>query len=98
MSLSGFLRRLSRGVVRRVRAQGRLPIVAALACLGPAGASADTVFLHNGDRLTGRILHLSPDALTLDPDTQKLRFDKDKCVYCEACVIACPRRAISLTF
>lgn len=39
-----------------------------------------------------------PDALTLDPDTQKLRFDKDKCVYCEACVIACPRRAISLTF
>ncbi|RIK91935.1 MAG: DUF481 domain-containing protein [Burkholderiales bacterium] len=66
MSLSGFLRRLSRGVVRRVRAQGRLPIVAALACLGPAGASADTVFLHNGDRLTGRILHLSPDALTLE--------------------------------
>ncbi len=27
-----------------------------------------------------------------------LVFDKDKCVYCEACVVACPRRAITLRF
>ncbi|HEY0878339.1 MAG TPA: DUF481 domain-containing protein [Zeimonas sp.] len=66
MSYSGFLCRLSRGVVRLLRAQGYVGVVAALAC-GVAGpASADTVFLHNGDRLTGRILHLSPDSLTLE--------------------------------
>lgn len=65
MSSSGFLRRVSRGVVRIVRAQARVPIVLAVACLAPT-AHADTVFLHNGDRLTGRILHLSPDALTLE--------------------------------
>lgn len=66
MSYPGFLRRLSRGVVRFVRAQACAPVVAALACVAPGAASADTVFLHNGDRLTGRILHLSPDALTLE--------------------------------
>ncbi|MDT3679739.1 MAG: DUF481 domain-containing protein [Burkholderiaceae bacterium] len=66
MSLSGFLRRVSRGAVRRIRAQGSIAIVASLACLAFADASADTVFLHNGDRLTGRILHLSPDSLTLE--------------------------------
>jgi ferredoxin len=27
-----------------------------------------------------------------------LVFDKDACVYCEACVVACPRRAITLAF
>ena len=67
MSFSGFLRRLPRGVVRLIRAQGFAPIVAAFACAVAAGAaSADTVYLHNGDRLTGRILHLTPDALMLE--------------------------------
>lgn len=64
MSCSGFLR-LLRGVVRLFRAQGRVPAVV-LACAVAAPASADTVHLHNGDRLTGRILHLSPEALTLE--------------------------------
>lgn len=65
MSCPGFLR-LLRGVVRLLRAQGRIP-AAVLACaVAAAPASADTVHLHNGDRLTGRILHLSPDALTLE--------------------------------
>ncbi len=41
-------------------------MLAALACAAPLVASADTVFLHNGDRLSGRILHLSPDSLTLE--------------------------------
>jgi ferredoxin len=35
-------------------------------------------------------------ALTLSGET--LVFDKDKCVYCEACVQACPRRAVTLRF
>jgi len=39
-----------------------------------------------------------PGALTLSPGDYGLVFDKDKCVYCEACVVACPRRAITLTF
>ncbi|RPH59915.1 MAG: DUF481 domain-containing protein, partial [Burkholderiales bacterium] len=34
--------------------------------LGAGFASADTVTLHNGDRLTGRILHLSPSTLTFE--------------------------------
>ncbi|MHB1342523.1 MAG: 4Fe-4S binding protein, partial [Coriobacteriia bacterium] len=33
-----------------------------------------------------------------EPETGALTFDKDKCVYCEACVVACPRRAITLSF
>jgi len=41
-------------------------LAAALAGVVPVVASADTVYLHNGDRLTGRILHLSPDSLTLE--------------------------------
>ncbi len=67
MSFSGYLRRLSRGVVRLIRAQGSARAAAAFACVVAMGASsADTVYLHNGDRLTGRILHLTPDALTLE--------------------------------
>lgn len=38
-----------------------------------------------------------PGALELGGDG-RLAFDKDECVYCEACVIACPRRAIKLEF
>jgi NAD-dependent dihydropyrimidine dehydrogenase PreA subunit len=37
-------------------------------------------------------------ALTLDEESKTLVFDKDECVYCEACVIACPRRAVTLEF
>jgi len=39
-----------------------------------------------------------PGAFRLDALSGKLVFDKDKCVYCEACVIGCPRRAIALRF
>lgn len=66
MPSSGFLRRLTRGVVRLVSAHGFLALAAAFACVVPGAAGADTVLLHNGDRLTGRILHLSPDSLTLE--------------------------------
>lgn len=38
------------------------------------------------------------DALTLAEGTAELVFDKDKCVYCEACVVACTRRAVTLRF
>jgi putative salt-induced outer membrane protein YdiY len=31
-----------------------------------AGAQADSITLHNGDRLTGRILHMSPSTLTFE--------------------------------
>ncbi len=66
MSLSGFLRRLPCSVARLLRSQAPAPIAVAVACLAPLPATADTVLLHNGDRLTGRILHLSPDSLTLE--------------------------------
>lgn len=66
MSYPGLLRRLSRGVVRLIRAQGSARVVVAFACVVAGVVNADTVYLHNGDRLTGRILHLSPDALTLE--------------------------------
>lgn len=38
-----------------------------------------------------------PGALGIGEDGC-LVFDRDECVYCEACVIACPRRAITLEF
>jgi putative salt-induced outer membrane protein YdiY len=38
----------------------------ALACLLTGAAHADTITLHNGDRLTGRILHMSPSTLTFE--------------------------------
>ncbi len=66
MPSSGSLRRLPRGVFESFRARLAGPVFAALAALATMPALADTVFLHNGDRLTGRILHLSPDALTLE--------------------------------
>ncbi len=66
MPYPGFLRLLLRGVSRLFRLQGSTPLIFAFACLAAAAAHADTVYLHNGDRLTGRILHLSPDALTLE--------------------------------
>lgn len=37
-----------------------------LTCLAAGAARADTVLLHNGDRLTGRILHMSPGTLTFE--------------------------------
>lgn len=42
-----------------------LACVVALA-IAPARAHADTITLHNGDRLTGRILHSSPEMLTFE--------------------------------
>lgn len=47
------------------RAALAVPICATLALCG-VPARADTVTLHNGDRLTGRILHLSPATLTFE--------------------------------
>lgn len=38
----------------------------ALACALSGAAYADTLTLHNGDRLTGRILHMSPSTLTFE--------------------------------
>ncbi|MBN9426089.1 MAG: DUF481 domain-containing protein [Burkholderiales bacterium] len=43
----------------------------AIACalpfaIGTTSSFADTITLHNGDRLTGRILHSSPDVLTFE--------------------------------
>lgn len=39
-----------------------------------------------------------PDALTLDPKTKELVFDKDKCTYCRNCVNACPLALFSIAF
>ncbi len=41
------------------------PLAAALLLLAPA-AWADSITLHNGDRLTGRVLHMSPSTLTFE--------------------------------
>ncbi len=51
--------------VRSFRAACRHAAALALACLAGA-AQADTVLLHNGDRLTGRILHMSPSTLSFE--------------------------------
>lgn len=66
MPFSAFPHRESRGAFRRasVRLAGSVCVGACLAAVPPA--LADTVMLHNGDRLTGRILHLTPDTLTLE--------------------------------
>lgn len=53
----------------RIRSLGRVVTLAlALSAFMPpwAPARADTVILHNGDRLTGRILHMSPGTLTFE--------------------------------
>lgn len=66
MPFSAFPHRESRGAFRRaaVRLAGTACVVVGLAAT--SSALADTVMLHNGDRLTGRILHLTPDTLTLE--------------------------------
>lgn len=43
-----------------------LAAIAAASVLCAGQARGDTVILHNGDRLTGRILHLSPSTLTIE--------------------------------
>ena len=35
------------------------------------------------------------EALTLDPETQKLRFARSRCIVCEQCIPTCPVQAIS---
>jgi len=47
------------------RASWFAPLAAAIILLAPA-AWADTITLHNGDRLTGRVLHMSPSTLTFE--------------------------------
>ena len=39
-----------------------------------------------------------PDALTLDPDSFELVFDKAKCTFCRSCVNACPLTLFSIAF
>lgn len=38
------------------------------------------------------------EALTLDPKTFLLKFQRSKCVVCEQCIPACPVQAISTNF
>lgn len=38
------------------------------------------------------------DALTRDPRTGEVRFDKDSCIGCELCIPACPMRAMEVFF
>lgn len=47
-------------------AAARAASIVTAGALGAGLASADTVTLHNGDRLTGRILHMSPSTLTFE--------------------------------
>lgn len=44
----------------------RVAALVAGCALGAGLARADTITLHNGDRLTGRILHMSPSTLTFE--------------------------------
>ncbi len=37
-------------------------------------------------------------ALTMDKTTWKLNFDKEKCVVCELCIIACPLKLFNIDF
>jgi len=39
-----------------------------------------------------------PDALTLDPETHELVFDKSRCTFCRNCVPACPLNLFSIAF
>lgn len=48
------------------RTAARAALLLAVAGLAAGFARADTVTLHNGDRLTGRILHMSPSTLTFE--------------------------------
>lgn len=56
-----------RAAVPSVLARRYSRALAALACLLAAtGAQADTVLLRNGDRLTGRVVHMSPGTLSFE--------------------------------
>jgi L-aspartate semialdehyde sulfurtransferase ferredoxin len=35
------------------------------------------------------------EALTLNPDTYKLKFERSRCIVCEQCIPTCPVQAIS---
>ena len=37
-------------------------------------------------------------ALTMDPQTWELKFDKSKCVVCELCITACPLKLFEIDF
>jgi ferredoxin len=39
-----------------------------------------------------------PDALTIDPETKELVFDKSLCTFCRACVPSCPLNLFSIAF
>lgn len=39
-----------------------------------------------------------PGALSLNKETWKLEFEKEKCVFCELCVRSCPVQAIQVKF
>jgi L-aspartate semialdehyde sulfurtransferase ferredoxin len=38
------------------------------------------------------------EALTLEPDTFKLHFQRSRCIVCEQCIPTCPVKAISTNF
>lgn len=38
------------------------------------------------------------EALTLDPNSFRLKFSRSRCVVCEQCIPACPLQAISTNF
>lgn len=38
------------------------------------------------------------EALTLDPETFKLNFQRSRCIVCEQCIPTCPVKAISTNF
>jgi len=39
-----------------------------------------------------------PGALQINPDTGRLRFEKERCIVCELCVPACPLGIIKVLF
>jgi L-aspartate semialdehyde sulfurtransferase ferredoxin len=40
----------------------------------------------------------APDALNIDRETMKIRFDYERCVACELCVKVCPVKAMNVFF
>ena len=40
----------------------------------------------------------APQALDIDRETMRVRFDYEKCVACELCVKVCPVRAMQVWF
>lgn len=55
----------TKNLLRKRASKGAVLVAIALGSLC-AGAQADSITLHNGDRLTGRILHMSPSTLTFE--------------------------------